>query len=264
MKSKNSYSAKKALCFVAVAIYLLSFPTCSTEASQEETPQAYSIGGTITLSDGGAAAGASVMLVKTSDNSNAGQSPANAAGEYILAGVAPGRYSITVTFNGYETASIDAVEVVNTDVTGKDVTLQKITVPTYSISGAVAKPDGSAAAGASVQIRKAGDNTDVGQATTTGASGAYSVSDIPAGSYHIVITLDGYETGLLAGVTVDNASLTEQNITLQPITVSEQAISIVYSGNDAAIANLPSDGSVTVTKSGADVTVASSSSQPVE
>jgi hypothetical protein len=48
------------------------------------------------------------------------------------------------------------------------------------------------------------------------------------------------------------------------VTTAENAISIVYSDNDATVGNLPSDGSVTVTKSGADVTVASSSSKEVE
>jgi hypothetical protein len=266
MEKRNFSFVKKMFCFIGVAVCSLSFSTCKSDSpdSIEETPLTCNISGVITKSDGGAASGASVMLVNTSDNSSAGQSPSNAAGEYIITGVVAGSYKITATLNGYETGSIDAVKIVDSDVTGKDIVLQKITVPTYVIGGAVTKPDGSAAAGASVQIRRVSDNTDIGQAATTGVSGAYSISGIPAGVYNIIVTLDGYETGVLVNVTVDNSDITGQNFTLQTVTVNANAVSIIYSDNDAVIDNLPSDGSVTVTKSGADVTVASSSSEPVE
>ncbi|MDR2026772.1 MAG: carbohydrate-binding domain-containing protein [Prevotellaceae bacterium] len=260
MKSKRMFY------FICVGVYFLAFSACKSDSpdSKEETPRVYNVSGTVTKSDGDAASGASVMLVNASGNGSAGQSPANAAGEYIITGVAAGSYRITAALNGYETGSIDAVNIVDSDVTGKDIVLQKITVPTYTVGGTVNKPDGSAAAGASVQVRKAGDNTVVGQAVTTGASGVYSIGDIPAGVYIIVITLDGYETGALADVTVSSSSLTGLDLVLQVITIDENAVSIIYSGNDATVENLPSDGSVTVTKSGADLTVASSSSETVE
>jgi hypothetical protein len=243
---------------------LLSFSTCKSDELMEESPQqVHSVSGTITKSDGGAASGASVALVKTSDDSNAGQAPANAAGEYIITGIAAGSYKLTATLNGYETASTE-VTVVNSDVTGKDIVLQKITVPTYAIAGTVTIAGGSPAAGASVQIRKASDNTDVGQAAATDNAGVYSIDGIPAGTYHIIVALDGFETGVMAGVTVSDANLSGQNITLQTVTTSANAIHIIYSDGDAVISNLPSNGSVTATKAGADVTVASSAPGLVE
>jgi hypothetical protein len=262
MKKKENYSAAKMLCFMSIATCILIHSGCNSESTTEEALRTYSISGTVTKSDGGAAAGASVMLVKISDGSNAGQAPANATGEYIITGVAAGNYKITAALDGYETASTGAITVIDADVTGENITLQKIAVPTYSVSGVVAKPDGSPAAGASVQIRRASDNTDVGQAATTDASGAYSIGHIPAGTYHIIIALDGYETGTLTGVTVTDSDLAGQNVTLKTITVNATAISIVYSDNDATIGNLPSDGSVTATQSGADVNVTVASSSP--
>jgi hypothetical protein len=115
-----------------------------------------------------------------------------------------------------------------------------------------------------VQLRKASDNTDVGQAATTDASGVYSIGYVPAGTYNLIVALDDFETGVIAGVTVSDANLANQNVTLQTITISANAIQIIYSDNDAAISHLPSDGSVVVTKEGANVTVASSSSGLVE
>jgi hypothetical protein len=268
MEKRNFYTAKRVFYFIIIAAFISPFSSCrksdKTVEEEKEAPVTYNVSGVITKSDGGAALGASVMLVKTSDNSDAGQSPTNAAGEYIVTGVSAGNYKLTATLNGYETGSIDEVKIVDTDITGKDITLLKITVPTYSISGVVVKPDGSAATGASVQIIKASDNTSVGQPVTTSNSGEYSVSDIPAGAYSIIIALDGYETGTLFNVTVDNSNLTGQNVTLQTITIDANAINIFYSGNDATADNLPSDGSVTVTKKGANVTVASSSSEDIK
>ncbi|MDR2382382.1 MAG: carbohydrate-binding domain-containing protein [Prevotellaceae bacterium] len=237
---------------------------CKSHDSIEEAPKTYNISGTIVKSDGGLASGASVMLVKIADNSAVAQSPTNAAGEYIITGVSTGNYKIVATLNGYETGSIDEVQIVNSDVTGKDITLQKITVPTYVIDGTVTKPDGSVAAGASVQIIKTNDKINVGQAVTTNSAGAYSISDISAGTYDIIVTLDGYETGIIANVIVNNSNITNQNITLQIVTINANAVNIVYLDNDARITNLPDDGSITVTKDGANLTVASSSPELVE
>jgi hypothetical protein len=201
------------------------------------------------------------MLMKISDGSNAGESSVSAAGEYIITGISVGSYKITVTLTGYETGAVSEIKVTGADVTIEEIVLQKITVPTYAISGIVTKSDGSAAAGASVQLRKSGDNTLAGQATATDASGAYSIGGIPSGTYIVIVMLDGYEAGILSGVTV-NDGLTALDVTLQPITINANAVRIVFSDNDATVDNLPSG--VTATKSGAHVTIASSAPETVE
>jgi hypothetical protein len=204
------------------------------------------------------------MLIKNSDGSNAGESLTNAAGEYIIIGVSAGSYKIEFALNGYETTFIEEIKITDASITVDEIVLQKITVPTYAVGGTVTKPDGSAAAGASVQVKKASDNTNVGQAATTDASGAYLIEDIPPGIYNIIITLDGYETGILSNVTVDDDALTSLDITLQTIIINTNAVNIVFSDNDATIDNLPSDGSITATKNGADVTISSSVTETVE
>ena len=258
-----SLFAKRLFNVILSVIFLLT-PSCSSGELSEEAPIVFSISGTVTKSDGGAASGASVMVVNISDGSDAGQSSTNAAGEFIITGLSAGNYKITVTFNGYETGSVAEVKITNAEVIVSAVVLQKITVPTYSISGTVSKPNGSVATGASAQLRKASDNTNVGQAATTDASGAYSISDIPAGAYNIIFYLEGYETGILTDITVSNANISGKDFSLKTTTVNEGAISIVYSEADATISNLPSDESITVTKSGADITLASSSNGLVE
>jgi hypothetical protein len=255
---------KGGICMFVVIVSGFMLHFCKSEKMLENTPQIFSIGGVVTKSDGGAASGASIMLVNTSDGSYTEQSSTNVSGGYVITGVSAGNYKIIVALAGYETGSIDEIKVIDTDVTLDEIVLQKIIVPTYAISGTVTKSDGSAATGASVQVKKTSDNIDVGQTATTDASGAYSVSDIPSGKYNIIITLDGYEAGILSDVEVNDADLTSLNVVLQTITINASAVNIVFSDNDATIGNLPSDGSVTATKNGADVTIVSSATGTVE
>ncbi|MDR1720224.1 MAG: carbohydrate-binding domain-containing protein [Dysgonamonadaceae bacterium] len=262
MKKRLRTTALYGLVSVAVMVLILA---CSGDQDEAEiAPQTYSVGGTVTKSDGGAASGASVMLQKASDNSDAGQSPTNAAGEFIITGVSAGSYTLVVTLNGYETASVTEIKVSDVDLTVNEIVLQKIALPMYAISGTVLKPDGSAASGASVQVRRTSDNSYVGQAATADASGGYSIPDIPAGNYQIIVYLEGFETGVISDITVSNADVKVPNTTLQTITISANAINILYAGNTADVVNLPADGSVTVSKSGADVTLSSSASSVLE
>jgi hypothetical protein len=257
------FCSKQWFLFSAMAVCMTTLSTCKPDEMAEEAVRTYSVSGTVTRSDGGAAVNASVMLVSVSDGSDAGQASVNAAGEYIITGIGTGRYSIVVTLDDYETATGDELNIVNADVTAGEIVLQKITAPTYTVSGFVAKPDGEAAAGVSVQVCRAADHTAVGQAATTGVSGEYAIGGIPAGAYRLIFTLDGYEAEILS-LTVENADLADRNITLQTVTVSADAVNILYAGEEVTIGNLPADGSVTATQSGAHVTIASSASGTVE
>jgi hypothetical protein len=255
---------KSKICAFAFAVAGLMLHSCKPDNVTEDVPQIFNVGGTVTKSDGGGASGASIMLIKNSDGSHAGESLTNAAGEYIITGISAGSYKIEIALNGYETASIEEIIITGANVTVDEIVLQKITDPVYAISGTVTKPDGSAASGVSIQVKKASDNTNVGQTATTDASGIYLIEDIPSGTYNIIITLDGYETGILSNVTVDDAALTSLNFTLQTIIINTNAVNIVFSDNDATIDNLPSDGSITAVKNGADVTISSSVTETVE
>lgn len=265
MAIKALFTKESRILFLAttlIACFTLS--SCNTDDNMEEIPQIYNIGGIVTKSDGGAASGASVMLVDSYDGSNAGESPVNAAGEYVIAGVGAGSFKIVVALSGYETATVDGIIVTSSDKTVDEIVLQKITVPTFTIGGTVKKPDGSAAEGATVQVLNSNDNTLVGQKGTTDNTGSFTINEIPSGKYNVVISLEGYETGILSDVTVENANQTSLDITLQTITMNPDAVSIVFSGNDATIENLPSDGSITFSKEGAHITIATSATETIE
>jgi hypothetical protein len=264
MKKRAFYFSKQALGFFAIAVCALSLSTCKSEEDPAETvPQTYIVSGGITKSDGGEAFGASVKLQDATTGSDVGQTTVDATGAYVFAGVFAGMYQIVVTLDGYETATVGNVDVRNGNASGKDVVLQKILAPTYAVSGAITKPDGGEAVGAAVKLLKTADNTLAGQAATTDASGFYTLAAIPAGEYKIVVTLDDYEAGVF-NVTVNNANVTNQNFTLQPVTTNADAVRIVYSGSTATVDNLPADASITASTSGADVTIATSSTEFVE
>ena len=262
MTFMSRFFLKRMVCICSTIVFLL-LSSCSSDDLSEEAPQVYSISGTVAKSDGGVASGASVMVMNNSDGTSS-QSSVNAAGEYIITGLSAGSYKITITLNGYETGLVDETRITDTDAIVAEVVLRKIIVPTFVISGTVTIQDGNTAAGVSVQLRKAGDNTYVGQAVTTDDSGVYTIEEIPSGTYNVIFTLEGYETGILDNVMVNSSNITNKDISLKTVTINVNAIRIVYSNNDAEVSNLPSDESVTVTKSGAHLTFASSSPELVE
>jgi hypothetical protein len=112
---------------------------------------AYTIGGTITTDNpGGAASGANVQLKQGGANiGNAVSTGTN--GAYTITGVqAGGGYTIEVSLTGY-TTGISSVFNIAGDVTGKDLTLVKITGPVYTVSGTITTNNpGGAASGASM------------------------------------------------------------------------------------------------------------------
>jgi hypothetical protein len=263
MEKRVFYFVREMIFVFGVAVGGLLFSGCDSEEPAGDVPQTYSVSGVVSKSDGGEAFGASIKLQDTTTGSDVGQTTVDATGAYLFAGVPVGVYQLVIALDGYETATVGNVDVRSGDASGKDAVLQKIVVPTYAVSGAVTKPDGEAATGATVKLLKAADNTLAGEAATTDASGAYHVAHLLPGEYNVVATLDGYEAGILH-VTVNQADVANQDIALQTVVRNANAVGIVYSGATATIENLPSDGSVTASKSGADVTIATSSTEYVE
>jgi hypothetical protein len=248
-----------AFCVCFITAFCILFSSCKKENEVEEETRAYSIGGIVSLSDGGSAAGASIVLVKTSDESVAGETVCSSTGEYIISGIIAGNYKLSAALSGYETGSTEGIAVDGKDLTVDEIVLKKITAPTYSVKGAITKPDGSPAAGATVQLIRNSDNINISQPATTDNSGKYTVNNVPAGDYTIIASLNGFDTGIINSIIVLNVDLDGINIALKDVAIDTNAILINYSDNNATISNLPADGSITVSQSGADVTIATSS-----
>jgi hypothetical protein len=173
------------------------------------TGTTYTITGTITKSDGGGGAeGASVQL-KDGNGPVGTAVTTNASGAYTISSVPAGTYTIEVTLEGYTTGTISGVTVNSSNVTGKDLTLARL----YTISGTISTDDSGSAEGAKVQLKGSG-GSNVGSAVTADSDGAYTISNVPAGTYTIEVTHTGYTTGTIVGVTVNTSNVTGKNLTL--------------------------------------------------
>jgi thermitase len=155
----------------------------------------------------------------------------DAAGTYTIDGVPPGSYHVVASKEGYE-ASSSTVTVLEGDTAVVDFSLSEIVVVPGSITGSVTDAkDGSPIVGATV--------TDGARTATTDASGGYALTDVPAGSYEVTASKEGYE-GVTSSVTVVSGTTTVTSFSLSqktPVTNAMwvDSISFVEKGKNLFI-----------------------------
>jgi thermitase len=130
----------------------------------------------------------------------------DAAGQYTIDDVPPGSYQVVASKEGYQSSSLTAT-VLAGNTTVANLCLNEIVV-TGSITGSVTDAqNGVPIAGATV--------TDGTRATTTDATGKYTIADLPAGTYQVTAGKSGYHsssstvTVVSGGTAVVNFSLNE-------------------------------------------------------
>ncbi|MFP3904061.1 MAG: carboxypeptidase regulatory-like domain-containing protein [Armatimonadota bacterium] len=133
-----------------------------------------SISGTVTQPNG---AGLADVVVTAGEIT----ATTNDQGEYTIEGIAEGTYSVTATLRGWHISPAETAVTVPPDALGITFTA----VPGFDISGTVVDEDGQPKAGVRVA---AGDGTDI-----TDAQGEYTLMDLPADTYQVVPSLEGYE-----------------------------------------------------------------------
>ncbi len=82
-----------------------------------------------------------------------------------------------------------------------------------SLNGTVVDPSGAAISGATVSATNSAIN--VTQTTTTQNTGFFQIFNLPIGTYVLKISLRGFETTALNGITVQEARATTVNATLK-------------------------------------------------
>lgn len=101
-------------------------------------------------------------------------------------------------------------------------------VPTTGdVSGTVTKSTGGAIAGAMVSI--------AGKSATTGTTGTYSITAIPAGTYTMTVSASGYNTWS-GSVTITAAGTATQNVSLTPVVTTGSVSGTVTKADGAALA----------------------------
>jgi hypothetical protein len=83
----------------------------------------------------------------------------------------------------------------------------------YTVSGTIATADGASSAGASVQLKLG--SLAFGAPVLAGTGGTYTVANVPNWTYTIEVSLSGYTTGTITGVTVSGANVTGKDLVLQ-------------------------------------------------
>jgi len=128
----------------------------------------------------------------------------NALGQYIFASVPEGTYAVTAAATNYASSSPTVAVGAGAAVT-QDFALQPLpgSVTGIVTDASTAKPIALASVNYS------------GGSTTTNASGAYTLSAVPVGSYTVTASGTGY-TSQNATVSVSPASTVSQGFTLQP------------------------------------------------
>jgi hypothetical protein len=99
---------------------------------------------------------------------------------------------------------------------------------TSQVSGTVLDPSGASVAGASVVIK----NTDTGltRTVTSGASGSYSIPDLPIGPYRLEVSLAGFQTYVAQGIKLEVGSNPTFVAKLTLGTITEEVVVTTDSG----------------------------------
>jgi hypothetical protein len=170
-----------------------------------------SISGTVKDSNGAAVASASVTTRPASTTATT-----DSSGNFLLASIPIGSYTLTVTATGYQTATLTAVGVAAGATDTVTVTMSIGPVTTGTVSGTilgrkgVAQPS-SPVAGATVCI----EGSTPAQCTTAAADGTFTLPGVNPGSVFLAVTASGFSPGELkqaaavtAGSTVSGISIT--------------------------------------------------------
>jgi len=145
----------------------------------------------------------------------------DAAGQYTINDVSPGSYQVIASKEGYQTSSL-TVNVLSATTAVANFSLNQIIVP-GSITGSVTDAkDGSPIVGAAV--------SDGTRTTTTDATGKYTIASVPAGSYEVTASKEGYQN-LTSSVIVLSGATSVLNFSLNqksPVTDTMWVDSICF------------------------------------
>jgi thermitase len=216
----------------SLAVGVLSGVTAIANLALNEVVPPGAITGTVTDAEDGS----SIVGATVSDGTRTVVT--DAAGQYTIDDVPPGSYQVVASKEGYQSSSLTAT-VLAGNTTVANLCLNEIVV-TGSITGSVTDAqNGVPIAGATV--------TDGTRATTTDATGKYTIADLPAGTYQVTAGKSGYHISSLT-VTVVSGGTAVANIALNEIILPGSITGSVTDAEDGSpiVGAMVSDGIRTV------------------
>ncbi|HEU0183503.1 MAG TPA: carboxypeptidase regulatory-like domain-containing protein [Agromyces mariniharenae] len=161
---------------------IVRVPAGGVTTTEVVLPRLASITGTVSSGMDGSPVGGASVSVRNETTGRGGYATTDAAGAYVIEGLAAGSYRLSVSAGGgfvpFE-ASEPVLVAAGTAVTGVDAVLRR----GATISGIVTSTDGSPVTGSSVSIHRA-DRSIVNVAGVA-ADGSYTIDALPAGEYRL-------------------------------------------------------------------------------
>jgi hypothetical protein len=161
--------------------------------------------------------GATVTV--SANNQTVATATTNANGSFTTSVLPAGTYSATVTANGFTSVVISSVTV-NGNTQAPQVPLVPQSTQPGSIAGKVLDATNNQALSvpATLELR-AGVNSTTGVPlqTVTTSQGAYTFSNVSAGTYTIVAKAPGYADATKTGISVGGSTTTNQDIPVSPV-----------------------------------------------
>ena len=147
---------------------------------------------------------------------------ASSSGAYSFTGLAAGTYAVTPSHTGFTfNPAVQAATITTANVTGLDFTAAAETGPVASISGTITPTTGGS--GATILLTGPAAGT-----TTTNASGSYTISGLPNGTYTVTPSESGFTfTPASQSVTLSGTNQTGINFAA----TAGQAHAVVLSWN---------------------------------
>jgi hypothetical protein len=146
--------------------------------------------------------GGAYIFANTTTTSGA----ADLEGDFSLINVPAGTYTLNVVADGYDNYS-ESIEVTAGEDTAVDVVF--LTEEPGGISGSVVVSGTTTAIeGAMVTVTLAGSSTySFGSSTETDAAGSFLIEQLPVGTYHLVVTAEGYTPSSVFAIPVTEGGL---------------------------------------------------------
>jgi thermitase len=195
------------------------------------------VSGNITGSVTDAKDGSAIVGATVSDGN--GTALTDALGSYTIDNVPPGTYQVVASKEGYQSSSL-TVSILSGTTAVANLSLNQIILP-GSITGSVTNAkDGSPIVGATV--------SDGNGTALTDALGSYTIDNVPAESYQVMASKEGYQSSSLT-VSVLSGTTAIANFSLSQIIVSGSITGSVTDAKygSAIVGATVSDGTRTAT-----------------
>jgi len=191
------------------------------------------------LNSGGSLGGATVSLSGPSTASTT----ADASGNYSFSGIPAGTYTVTGTASGYKARSYSGVTVTSGQTTTQNIGL----TTTGRVTGTVTGSGSAALSGATVTLQ--GGNLATTDTVSTDASGVYTSSWDPIGTYTVTCSAAGYASQTVTGVAITTGGLTTVNCTLSNTGTLTGVVTNLNTGGAISGATVSYSGGATTTDS---------------